>query len=151
LNCECFLNLGNRLLSSNFFYHQIFFIKKVFYHSLFQNWLLLTQWLFKFKNLLLKPKAKIKFNEFLIWIPWKYWVVWYNFPQMTQKNNLKVRKIEISWLSNGFILHILFFEFFCFLVFLGKSIDQFPIFSPKHGWQKIKWPFNTYFLFPFFL
>ncbi len=31
LNCECFLNLGSRLLSSKFFYHQIYVITIVIY------------------------------------------------------------------------------------------------------------------------
>jgi hypothetical protein len=37
LSCECFLNLGSRLLSSIFFYHKIFVITIVLYLVIFKN------------------------------------------------------------------------------------------------------------------
>jgi hypothetical protein len=61
-----FLNVGNRLLLTQYFYHQNLLIKILFYHSPLQIWLFLLQLLFKFKSPLLKPKPKIKFNEFII-------------------------------------------------------------------------------------
>jgi len=59
LNCECFLNLGSRLLSSKFFYHQNYIITIVFYLVLYKINHDLTQHLFKFKRLFVKPKPKI--------------------------------------------------------------------------------------------
>ncbi len=59
LNCECFLNLGNRLLSSLFFYHQNYDIAIVLYLILCKINHKLMQHLCKFEHHFLKPNPKI--------------------------------------------------------------------------------------------